>query len=135
MTSLPPYEDCSRERGVCASVFPNIPPCVKAMALRNSMHKIHFQVMVSCVGFISFERFRALCRKMLNQVRKRFLSLQKSARRASLQLGIPKGTVFRTVHDRLDVHLYKVNIVQALNLAVSKLAKTFCQTSKSTKII
>jgi hypothetical protein len=39
---------------------------------------------------------------------------QKSTRRASLQLYIPQMTVWRVAHNRLHLHAYKLQIVQAL---------------------
>jgi hypothetical protein len=41
-------------------------------------------------------------------------SPQKSTRRASLQLSIPQTTVWRVVHNCLHLHVYKLQIVQAL---------------------
>jgi hypothetical protein len=40
----------------------------------------------------------------------------KATRRASLQLSILQMTVLRVVHNRLYLHSYKVQIVQALKL-------------------
>jgi transposase len=48
----------------------------------------------------------------VDRVQKAFsLSSQKSTRQAYLQLGIPETTVWRVVHKRLHLHVYKVQIV------------------------
>jgi hypothetical protein len=41
-------------------------------------------------------------------------SPQKPIRRAYLQLGIPQTTVWTVAHNRLHLHAYKVQVVQAL---------------------
>jgi hypothetical protein len=61
-------------------------------------------------------------------------SPQKSTRLGFLLLGIPQTTVWRVVHNRLHLHAYKVQIVQALKAGDKPRRFQFAKTPRLIKI-
>jgi hypothetical protein len=117
---MPQNGDCSTESNVRTLVFRN------NVITKLGMERIHFQIMLSDVGYSSFEILVSILRRKgaggpsishedVDRIQEAFYRRpQNPIKWASLQLGIPRMTIWRNVHNCLHLHAYKVLIMQAL---------------------